>query len=81
MTGTGSGADGRLAEQVRTLRGETRLPIVIGFGIGDPDAARSAARVADGIVVGSAFVERLERDGVGPAVEWIATLRRAIDAG
>lgn len=81
VTGTGSGADGRLAEQVRTLRGETRLPIVIGFGIGDPDAARSAARVADGIVVGSAFVERLERDGVGPAVEWIATLRRAIDAG
>lgn len=80
VTGSGADADRRLAAQVRTLRQETDLPIVIGFGIADPDAARRAARTADGIVVGSAFVERLERDGVGPAVEWIAALRRAIDA-
>jgi tryptophan synthase alpha chain len=81
VTGRGAGADGRLAQQVRTIREETRLPIVIGFGIADPDAARRAAQAADGIVVGTAFVERLERDGVEAAVEWIATLRRAIDAG
>jgi tryptophan synthase alpha chain len=80
VTGSGPGIDRRLAEQVRTLREETELPIVIGFGITDPDTARRAARAADGIVVGSAFVERLERDGVGPAVEWLAALRRAIDA-
>lgn len=80
VTGTGHGADRRLADQVRTLREETELPIVIGFGIADADAARRAARVADGIVVGSEFVERLGRDGVGTAVEWIAALRRAIDA-
>lgn len=80
VTGTGAGADRRLAEQVRALRAETRLPIVIGFGISDLDAARRAARAADGIVVGSAFVERLEREGVEPAVEWMAGLRRTIDA-
>ena len=79
VTGAGSGTDRRLTDQVRILREETELPIVIGFGIADPDAARRAARAADGIVVGSAFVERLERDGVGPAVEWMAALRRAID--
>ncbi len=81
VTGRGAGEDRRLAEQVRTLREETDLPIVIGFGIADFDAARRAARAADGIVVGSAFVERLERDGVAPAVEWIADLRRVIDEG
>lgn len=80
VTGAGSGADRRLFEQVRTLREETELPIVIGFGIADHEAARLAAGAADGIVVGSAFVQRLERDGVEPAVEWIAGLRRAIDA-
>ena len=81
VTGAGSGTDRRLADQVRILREETRLPIVIGFGIADAEAARQAAGAADGIVVGSAFVERLERDGVASAVEWIASLREALDAG
>lgn len=80
VTGAGAGADRRLAEQIRTLREETDLPIVIGFGIADPEAARRAVAAADGIVVGSAFVERLGREGVERAVEWIAELRGAIDA-
>ncbi|HET9581604.1 MAG TPA: tryptophan synthase subunit alpha [Gemmatimonadota bacterium] len=81
VTGAGAGADRRLVDQVRILREETALPIVVGFGIADADAARQAADAADGIVVGSAFVERLERSGVASAVEWIASLREALDAG
>lgn len=81
VTGRGAGADRRLTEQVRVLREETDLPVVIGFGIDDADSARRAADAADGIVVGSAFVERLARDGVGPSLEWMASLRRALDRG
>ena len=81
VTGAGSGIDRRLADQVRILREATALPIVIGFGIADAETACQAAGAADGIVVGSAFVERLGREGVASAVEWFASLRQALDAG
>ena len=36
------------------------LPVAVGFGISTPAAARLAARMADGIVVGSALVAEAE---------------------
>lgn len=79
-TGVGAGTDARVAEQVAVIRANTDLPVVVGFGIGDPGAARRAARLADGVVVGSAFVERIGRDGPAAAVGWMRTLRDALDA-
>lgn len=81
VTGAGAGVDARLAQQVRVLREETPLPIVVGFGIRDADQARRVAEAADGVVVGTALVERLERDGPAAAAEWVAGLRAALDRG
>jgi tryptophan synthase alpha chain len=39
------------------------LPVAIGFGIATPEAARRAASLADGIVVGSALVRAAEQAG------------------
>jgi tryptophan synthase alpha chain len=44
----------------RARRAARSLPIAIGFGIATPDAARSASRHADGVVVGSALVRAAE---------------------
>lgn len=79
ITGAGAGTDARVAEQVAVIRANTDLPVVVGFGIDDPAAARRAAAVADGVVVGSAFVERLGREGAGAAVAWMRTLRESLD--
>jgi tryptophan synthase alpha chain len=52
-----------LPETVRRARKAARgrhLPVAIGFGISTPDAARAAARLADGVVVGSALVRAAE---------------------
>ena len=55
-----------LAHTVRRARKAARdLPVAIGFGISTPDAARTAARLADGVVVGSALVRAAEA-GSGP---------------
>lgn len=81
VTGAGAGTDRRTAEQVAAIRASTDLPVVVGFGIAGPEEAVAAARVADGVVVGSAFVERLGRDGPAAAVAWMRTLREALDAG
>jgi tryptophan synthase alpha chain len=53
-----------LLGQMQWLRGQTSLPICIGFGISRPEHVRMLREVADGIIVGSALVRRLEQ--VGP---------------
>ncbi len=47
----------------RARRAAGDLPIAIGFGISTPESARQAARLADGVVVGSALVAAAERAG------------------
>jgi tryptophan synthase alpha chain len=46
---------------IARLRGLTDLPIVIGFGIKDADSARSMAELSDGVIIGSALVEEIEK--------------------
>jgi tryptophan synthase alpha chain len=66
-----------LAAQVSRLRRATDLPIAVGFGIGTPAQAAATARVADGVVVGSALVSALAEGGV----DALGQLVRALAAG
>jgi tryptophan synthase alpha chain len=67
-----------LAATVERLRTAARLPICVGFGIATPAQARAVARVADGVVVGSAVV-RAAAQGVEQCASLIRSLRTAID--
>lgn len=68
-----------LPETVARLRSATSLPLCIGFGISTPSQAQEAARLGDGVVVGSAIVRAADHS-VGEAVALTASLRAAIDA-
>jgi len=48
-----------LTEAVDRLRSATSLPIAVGFGIGSGEQAAKVAKIADGVVVGSALIKRL----------------------
>jgi tryptophan synthase alpha chain len=48
-----------LIDNVGWLRGQTKLPICIGFGISQPEHVKKLAPVADGLIVGSAVVRRI----------------------
>lgn len=48
-----------LADEVRTLKKESSLPVLVGFGISRPDHVREVCRFADGAIVGSAIVHRM----------------------
>ena len=50
----------QLLQDVRRLRRMNRIPICIGFGVSTPEMARKLSRVADGVIVGSALVRKLE---------------------
>ncbi len=52
-----------LPEYVKRVRAATDLPLAVGFGIGTAAQARDAAKLADGVVVGSALVDVLGREG------------------
>ncbi len=44
------------------MRQVTRLPLAVGFGISTADQARAVGAIADGVVVGSAFVRVIEQN-------------------
>ncbi|MGH7526185.1 MAG: tryptophan synthase subunit alpha, partial [Gemmatimonadales bacterium] len=70
-----------LSESVARVRQATPLPIAVGFGISTAEQAGTVARLADGVVVGSALVELLGSGGVAAAARFLGELRRALDSG
>lgn len=81
VTGARRELRAELADEVAALRPLVSLPIAVGFGISTPDQARAVAAVADGVVVGSAVVQRMEVEGVRGAAAFLASLRRGMDEG
>ncbi len=60
---------------VQRIKGSTRLPIAVGFGVKTAEHARAVARAADGVVVGSVLVEIVRASLVdGKATEKTAQL-------
>ena len=63
-TGPRAGLPPDLSRTVaRARRAAPALPLAVGFGIATPAAAAAAARLADGVVVGSALVRAVEEGG------------------
>jgi tryptophan synthase alpha chain len=79
VTGARSSLATDLGESVARVRQATSLPVAVGFGISTPDQARTVGRMADGVVVGSALVDVLSREGVKGARRFLGSLRQALD--
>ncbi len=87
VTGAAIIDSGEIKQRISQLRALTDLPIVVGFGIKDADSARAMAAISDGVIVGSALVEKIARLSESPkgdaelqqSVALIGTLRDAID--
>ncbi len=65
VTGERAALSDSLAPLIEKMRGVTALPLAAGFGISTPDQAGAVAKMADGVVVGSAIVRRIEQDVSG----------------
>jgi tryptophan synthase alpha chain len=63
VTGERAGLAPALGELVARVRAATALPVAVGFGVGTPEQAAEVARMADGVVVGSAIVRRQSDPG------------------
>ena len=61
ITGTAAPDVEAVHAQVDRIRRATTLPVVVGFGVKTPEQAKAIAQGADGVVVGSALVNAIER--------------------
>jgi tryptophan synthase alpha chain len=89
ITGTASFAQSEVDAALTRIRRATGLPIVVGFGIRTPEQAAGVARFADGAVVGSAIVAKIESHAakgtkraemVNDVIEFCASLAKSVHA-
>ena len=59
ITGAAEAQTENVAPEVARIKSYTKLPVVVGFGIKTPEAGNAIARIADGAVVGSAIIDKL----------------------
>src|SRR3989338_2038638 len=80
VTGARSSISPDLIRNLRIVKKMTKKPVLVGFGVSSPKQARAITKVPDGIIVGSAIVERLKggRKGVRSAVSFASSLMAAM---
>ncbi|HUF85879.1 MAG TPA: tryptophan synthase subunit alpha [Thermohalobaculum sp.] len=78
ITGAAAAQAAAVGPEVARIKRATELPVCVGFGIRTPESAAAIARVADGVVVGTAIVERIGRGE--PPADILAFVKSLADA-
>ena len=75
VTGARAALDDDLAAFVARVRKSVPdVPLAVGFGISTPEQVNSVGKFADGVVVGSAIISKLEQDGVDSLAPYVRSL-------
>jgi tryptophan synthase alpha chain len=89
VTGAAISDTGAIGERIAALRQRTSLPVMVGFGIKDTVGACAMAAVSDGVIIGSALVQKIgeltdsgkrDAESVSVSTRLIADIRQALDA-
>jgi tryptophan synthase alpha chain len=80
VTGARRGLPPRLIENLARIRAVSDVPVCVGFGVSTPEQAAFIGQHADGVVVGSALVDRIARAAsrdaaIDEAVSFVASLK------
>jgi tryptophan synthase alpha chain len=80
VTGERASVSDALGPLIASMRKVTQQPLCAGFGIATPEQAGQVARMADGVVVGSAIVRMIEQGSSASQLEAFArSLRQGMD--
>lgn len=80
VTGARSSLSANLGEFLQRVRRHTDLPLVVGFGISRPEHVAEVARFADGAIVASALIDRMNQLGPAERVAGVAAFVRELAA-
>lgn len=81
VTGMRSEINTDLKRIIAAAREAAEIPVAVGFGISTPEQAKEIGMTADGIIVGSAIVNIIEKygDNAGPQLyEYIKSMKNAL---
>lgn len=83
VTGARTKLPSGLNAWIKNIRRRSSLPVAVGFGISGPEAARSVAKVADGVIVGSAIITMFKNGDrptaqVERATSFLRSLQQAV---
>jgi len=81
ITGMQQAAQTSIEDAVARLKAASDIPVAVGFGVRTPEQAGAIARVADGVVVGSALVDLVAQHGAAagePIKALTASLAQAV---
>jgi tryptophan synthase alpha chain len=84
VTGVRSEIKTDIASIVRLVKSVTDIPAAVGFGIGTPSQATEMAKLADGVIVGSAIVRIIEEHGENSGAyvyEYVKLMKDATSGG
>ncbi len=79
ITGGKSDSEGGVQDYLAHLKAHARVPVMAGFGIRSPEQVSALAPHVDGVIVGTALIEAIER-GESPAA-FLGHLRPSGSAG
>jgi tryptophan synthase alpha chain len=85
VTGERPNLDYSLEPVIDEIRKRIRLPVGVGFGVSTPSQVSKIARLADAVIVGSALVRIIEKDGMNSVLllsrigEFVRGLSKACD--
>jgi tryptophan synthase alpha chain len=68
VTGARKKLPPEIVDNVNKIKSRTRKPVCVGFGVSNPAQARSIAKAADGVIVGSAVIKFMEKMGSSPGM-------------
>jgi tryptophan synthase alpha chain len=78
-TGAREGVSAELPAFVARVKAMTKTPVAVGFGISTPENAAEVAAMADGVIVGSAVVQRCASERAESDVKaFVSELRHAM---
>ena len=80
VTGMRSEIKTDLNSIIGDIRDVCDLPLAVGFGINTPEQSRDIAKIADGVIVGSAIVKIIEEHGENaaePLKEYVSSMKKA----
>ncbi len=86
VTGAGHLNTEDVKEKLQLIRANTALPVGVGFGVKDAETAKIIATIADGVVVGSALISKIEANLDDPElaknqiVDLLKSMRQAMDS-
>jgi tryptophan synthase alpha chain len=69
-----------VGKKVQEIRRYTKTPVAVGFGIKTPDDVREIARIADGVIVGTALVKVIAEGGASSVSDRLSSFTRSLKA-